>query len=315
MTIPLEAAISLEPTACAICGTLGNCAEVYPANFGMEAFNPQTFSARRLPDRIHYRLVRCRSCGLLRSDPVADAETLSRLYARSAQTYDRELANLQLTYGRYLARLARHHPGKGAFLEIGCGNGFVLEEALAQGYTEVRGVEPSAQAVEKAGSKVRAQIVCDIFRPGLFAADQFDAAGLFQVFDHLPDPNAALAECYRILKPGGLVLGLNHNAAALSARWMGERSPIVDIEHTYLYDPHTMARIFQKHGFQVVESGPVYNHYSLQYLFQLVPLAGGLKLAALNVLKKSGLGRLRIGLPLGNLYQSARQPVGGPGKS
>jgi SAM-dependent methyltransferase len=311
MTLSLTQSISLEPTVCAICDTPDNCVEVYPANFGTEAFNPQTFSARRLPDRIHYRLVRCRTCGLLRSDPVADAETLSRLYAHSAQTYDRELANLRLTYGRYLARLAQHNPTKGAFLEVGCGNGFMLEEALDQGYAQVRGVEPSAQAVEKANPRVRAQIVCDIFRPGLFAAETFDAVGLFQVFDHLPDPNAALSECYRILKPDGLVLGLNHNTAALSARVLGERSPIVDIEHTYLYNPPTMARIFQKHGFQVVESGPVYNHYSLQYLAQLVPLPGGLKRAALDLFKTTGLGRLRFSLPLGNLYQIARKPAEG----
>lgn len=304
----MELTIILQPTVCAICGTPQNCDEVYPANFAMEAFNPQTFSARRLPDRIHYRLVRCRSCGLLRSDPVADAEALSRLYAHSEQTYDRELANLRHTYGRYLARLEKYNGRKGVLLEIGCGNGFMLEEALAQGYAEAWGVEPSAQAVKKADPAVRPHIACDILRPGLFPPERFDTICLFQVFDHLPDPNAALEECYRILKPGGLILGLNHNTAAFSARLMGERSPIVDIEHTYLYNPTTMSRIFEKHGFQVAGRGGVFNDYSLQYLMQLVPLPNGFKLALLNFLKNSGLGRARFKVPLGNMYLIGKKP-------
>ena len=304
----MDLPVTLQPTVCAICGSPDNCDEVYPANFSMEAFNPKIFSARRLPDRIHYRLVRCRACGLLRSDPVADAEALSRLYARSAQTYDRELDNLKHTYGRYLAWLERYGGRKGALLEIGCGNGFVLEEALAQGYAEAWGVEPSAQAVEKAAPALRGRIVCDVFRPGLFPAGRFDAIAFFQVFDHLPDPNAALAEAWRILKPGGLALALNHNTAAFSARLLGERSPIVDIEHTYLYDPATMAKIFEKHGFQVAGRGAVFNDYSLQYLFQLVPLPKGLKLGLLRLLKNSRLGRLRLQVPLGNQYLIARKP-------
>ena len=51
--------IDLVPTRCAICGAEGNAVELYPANLDFEAFNPSVFSARRLPDRIHYRMVKC----------------------------------------------------------------------------------------------------------------------------------------------------------------------------------------------------------------------------------------------------------------
>ena len=68
---------------------------------------------------------------------------------------------------------------------------------------------------------------------------------LFQVFDHIPDPNLLLRECRRILRPGGLVLALNHNVDALPNRILGARSPIIDVEHTYLYSPATMNAIFR----------------------------------------------------------------------
>src|SRR5450432_3089909 len=147
--------VALHPTRCAICETEGNATELYSPNFALDAFNPEIFSARRLPDRVHYRMVKCNKCGLVRSDPVADPQTLAQLYARSTFDYGEEVEGLKRTYGRYLAKLENFGVKKNALLEIGCGNGFFLEEALRQGYQTVRGVEPSSEAVSKADDRVR----------------------------------------------------------------------------------------------------------------------------------------------------------------
>lgn len=301
--------VELRATRCAICNTEGNAAEVYPTNLDLEAFNPSVFSARRLPDRIHYRVVRCNSCGLIRSDPVADAEVLAQLYEQSSFDYEEEVANLQLTYGRYLSKLEQHGARKGMLLEIGCGNGFFLEEALRQGYEAVRGVEPSTEAVAKASPNVRPHISCSIMRPGLFDADQFDVICMFQVFDHIPDPDDLLDECFRVLKPGGLILGLNHNVEAVSARLLGERSPIIDVEHMYLYSPATMVHIFTEHGFQVRQSGSVTNDYTVRYLTRLLPLPRSIKSGVLGLFNKTPLGRIQMRVPLGNLFIVAQKPA------
>src|SRR5258708_3974603 len=76
MSEPSVPGIQLAPTMCAICGTFGNAAELYPPTYDAASFNERVFSARRLPDTIHYRLVRCLACGLARSDPAADRATL-----------------------------------------------------------------------------------------------------------------------------------------------------------------------------------------------------------------------------------------------
>ncbi|MDQ3814625.1 MAG: class I SAM-dependent methyltransferase, partial [Armatimonadota bacterium] len=252
--------LTFHATRCAICGTEDNARELYPANFDLTAFNPAIFSARRLPDRIHYRMVQCNTCGLVRSDPVADSAILRELYTQSTFDYGEEVTSLQRTYGRYLAKLDRYGVHKGALLEIGCGNGFFLEEALRRGYKVVHGVEPSTEAVAKAAPSVRPHIVCDIMRPGLFEPEQFDVVCLFQVFDHIPDPDALLDECLHVLKPGGLLLCLNHNVASISARLLKERSPIIDLEHTYLYSPTTITRLVTAHGFETKHVGAVFNN-------------------------------------------------------
>lgn len=300
--------VELRPTRCAICETEENAAEVYPSNFAPEALNPAVFSARRLPDRIHYRMVKCRSCGLVRSDPMAPAGLLAQLYAESAFTYCDQVSDLRKTYGRYLSKLDGYGVRKSALLEIGCGNGFFLEEALAQGYSRVQGVEPSRTAIDGAPDAVREHIVCGLMGAGLFKPEQFDVICLFQVFDHVPEPGSLLDECFRVLRPNGLVLAINHNVEAVSSRILGERSPIVDVEHTYLYSPSTMARLFRKHGFEIAHAGVVWNTYSIAYLTRLVPLPAGIKRRLLNGLSNSRLGRIRMSVPLGNLMLVAKKP-------
>ncbi len=295
-------------TRCAICDREGDATERWQATFDPEAFSARVFSARRLPDRVHYRMVTCNTCGLVRSDPVASEELLATLYASSSFDYGHEVESIQATYGRALGWLQERSPRRGALLEIGCGNGFFLQQARRQGWVQVRGVEPSADAVAKAPPELDGTIVQDVMRGGLFAPESFDAVCLFQVLDHISGPVALLEECLAVLRPGGQILALNHNVAAWSARVLGERSPIVDIEHTYLYSPATMRSIFAKAGFVDSRVRSVRNTYSVAYLTQLLPLPAGLKSRLLGALRAGPTGRIRVTVPLGNLCLIARKP-------
>lgn len=149
----------MRSTRCAICGTGGNATELYPANLPPHAFTRQTFSARRLPDRIHCRIERCNTCSLVRSDPTAPPDPLADLYRASSFDYGGETANLRAAYGRYLRLLDNFGARKESLLQIGCGNGFFLEEALEQGYARVQGIEPSRNAIQCAGDSIKARWV------------------------------------------------------------------------------------------------------------------------------------------------------------
>jgi SAM-dependent methyltransferase len=302
-----EARPGLLATRCAICGVFDDADELYPANLGPDAFTAAVFSARRLPDQTRHRMVRCHRCSLVRADPVLDPELSAELYRASTFDYGEELDGLRATYGGALDRLAEVAPGRRGVLDVGCGNGFVLELALDRGWSAVRGVEPSTDAIAHADPRVRDLIVADIVRPGLFPDSSFDAMTLFQVLDHMPDPATLLRECRTILRPGGAILAFNHNVTAWSARLMRERSPIIDVEHTYLYSPTTMRRLFEGAGFEVLSVGPVRNTYSLSYLVHLLPMPQKLKAELLPRLQSTRLGRVQVTVPLGNLCLLARR--------
>ena len=299
----------LVATTCAICSTADNASVLYKANFDFEAFHPAVFSARRIPDMVHYQIVRCNTCGLVRSDPVVDAQALKSLYQHSSFTYSQDTPNLARTYGRYLRKTERHQISKQHLLEIGCGNGFFLEEAQSQGFREVTGVEPGQDAVEQANPAIRSKIICEMLRPGLFPPETFSVISMFQTFDHISEPNELLAECIRLLKPGGIMLCLNHNVEAISSRILKEKSPIIDIEHTYLYSPRTMKQLFEQHGLHTLEVGPAWNIIRLYSLFRLFPMPRDFKGRFLDFLSRSRLGEIRLTIPLGNLYIIAQKAL------
>ena len=227
---------------------------------------------------------------------------------RAERGFDAEEANLRRTYGRYLRRLRRHGAPGDRLLEIGSGTGFFLQQARVEGYAAVTGIEPSRAAAALAEPSIAKHIVRSAMKPGLFERESFDVVCLFQVFDHIPDPNLVLRECRTVLRPGGLVLALNHNVDALPNRMMGARSPIIDVEHTYLFNPATMNAIFRSNGFDVLEIGRVWNDYSLRYLARLAPIPRRPKALILKALS-SRIGSVKVRAALGNLYLIARNPT------
>jgi SAM-dependent methyltransferase len=294
-------------TPCAICGTLDNATEVYPAVLTGELLDEKAFSARRFyHEKIHFRMVRCKSCGLLRSDPIVDVSVYEDLYKKSTLNYDEHIDNLNRTYGYYLRKYARE---KGSLLEIGCGNGFFLEEALRQGWKEVAGVEPGEASIAKAKPEIRPHIRQGMFTKEMFAGKAFDVVCIFQTLDHLLEPNKVLADIHAILKPGGICIAINHNEKALSARIFGEKSPIIDIEHTYLYNPKTIRLLFEKNGYAVdYIFFPKSRHYA-GYLFSLLPLKPlWLKKALHTLLDFTHISRIPLFIPIGNLGIVARKP-------
>ena len=299
--------IHLIGAPCAICGTVTPFEIVYPANFSVEDFNAATFSARRLPDRVHYQMVRCNTCGLLRSTPRLGEDALQALYRESRVTYEGDMRALNLTYGRALTKALSFVARPERLMEIGCGDGFFLLEAKRRGIKEVWGVEPSDEARAQANHSIRKNIKGGLYRSGVFEKEFFDVICYFQVIDHLPDPLASLKQSFSELREGGIVLCISHNLGASTNKLLGRRSPIIDIEHTYLFDKKTITRICEEAGLVVRSFTPLWNTHTLRHWVELFPFPSPFKKSLLRVVRTLRISELFIRLPAGNFVVVAQK--------
>lgn len=284
---------------CPVCSSLGYKV-VYPSTADFDRdLNTRIFSARRLPDRVHGTIVRCNRCRLVRTYEIIDDRQLSKLYINSRFTYKNLTANLRSSYGRILQEAVEYSKWKNNFLEIGCGNGFMLEEALKIGFKKVSGIEPSHDAISRADKSVRSFIKQDILHQGVYPKNSFDMITAFQVFDHIPDPNHFLEMCLTLLRPNGILVLMNHDVESLSAKVLGERSPIIDIEHTYLYSRKTISKILRNNGYEILKTYSPPAVFSIRYLMRLLPLPQSFKKMAAN--SKFKLFDTKINVKPGNL--------------
>jgi len=172
-----------------------------------------------------------------------DLEGQRRAYARWAPVYDR-------VYHKFLADAHRRTAAAAAaagpdILEVGVGTGLVLSYYPAD--ARVVGVDLSEPMLRKAAEKVSERALTqvkliaamDASRLG-FADARFDAVALPFVITLVPDPERALAECARVLKPGGEIVLANHFGQ--------EEGPLARLEEA---TAPVFARIGWSSGFKV----------------------------------------------------------------
>jgi len=287
-------------TRCAICNSFENSEVIYKSTVDSNSFTPEIFSARRLPDRKYYQWVRCKKCSLYRSDPVSDID-LSELYKKSSFDYSNELHGLSNSYKKIVTKTCQNPSGK-TLIEIGGGNGFFLEEALDMGFNSVVEVEPSINAYNSAKPNLKQYFIVDMLKPGLIKDEIADIVVIFHVLDHLTDPAEVLSLIYKMLKPGGSICIAVHNINSFSAKILGNKSPIFDVEHTYLYSKKTIKKLLVDAGFKKVKASHYKNSYSLKYLIHLIPVSYNLKKKLLDSKFANRLLSIRITVPLGNMW-------------
>ncbi len=292
---------------CVLCGEKEKTHVLYPRNFEEKDLTPEVYSARRVTEHFHYTLVRC-ECGMIFSREILPDDRLQSLYAASRMTFEKQIPVIRRDYARHLKPFLWNIK-KNAALEIGCSNGFFLEELKSLGFAEVRGCEPSLDAAAQARPDIRAGIHNGFFTKGIFSPQSFDLVCSFQTLDHVSDPIAVLEAAREVLKPGGLAYFVCHNTDALQVKIFGEKSPIVDVEHIYLFNLPTLRALFEKAGFHVIHTGALQNSYPLEYWARMMPLPPGMKSLLQGFLHVTGLGRLQPRIRAGNMLIVAQAPA------
>ena len=188
---------------------------------------------------------------------VADAEYTASYFNRYNYA-DRGRGRLSMYWfaRRYYAALVRRHatsPG-GALLELGCGLGHLLSllqddfeclgiDVMSHSVEETRRNAPRAQAFEHSADDL-----------STFATGRFSVVVALHVVEHLLDPEQAIQEVRRILRPGGVVLFATPNPVYLMRRYKDSATDAIgkDPTHINVHTPEQWRHWTEQAGFEIL---------------------------------------------------------------
>ena len=292
---------------CPICLILNKNNVVYTQNLP-KTHELADYSARKVIDNYHFEMVRCINCNLLYANSIYSNKLMNELYIDSEFYYGSEINNLKYTYGKIINYSSKYLESKDTFLDIGCGNGFLLEKALTLGWSNVRGVEPSKKTYTISNKLTRKYIKCGFFNKNDYNNETFDLVFFAMIIEHISDVNKFLNGIYSILKPGGLLIGIAHDEMALPARILKDRHAIINDEHVYVFSNKTLLQILKKNKFSILEISKLKNKYSINYWFQMLPLPKIIKETLVKLPLIKLLFKFEISISAGNIYFIAKKP-------
>lgn len=154
----------------------------------------------------------------------------------------------------YLRFMTLAHEPVGKLLDVGCGGGRFLNRMKKRGW-QVEGIDFDERAARKVTSRYDIKIHIGDLTQCALPANSFDVITMSQTIEHLYDPNMALHESLRILKPGGLLVMTTPNvnsigASEFAAFWRGWEAP----RHLHLFSVEALQRLTQNAGFEAIEA-------------------------------------------------------------
>lgn len=202
-----------------------------------------------------FQMVKCSSCQFIYLNPRPTGDALLRFY----QDYLPEDESSVEAWKRMMesvfekaANLIERYKKRGRLLDVGCGFGFFLSEMRGRGW-EVLGVEISQKAIDYAKQSLGLTVYPGPLERIAFPESDFDVVSGFYVIEHLPQPMEFLKECYRILKPGGLLLLRYPHTTPIKTllRFFGIENRLYDLPaHLSDFSPEMIQRCLEKVGFK-----------------------------------------------------------------
>ena len=205
-----------------------------------------------------FNIVKCTACGLVYLNPRPDKNRIGEYYPVQYSAYRKESRIFAFLKSFSWAREAREVKtmtgGKGSMLDIGCGQGELLDflKKGSPGY-ECFGIEMDCGSAEKAKTRFGIEAWCGRFEDFSFPPQQkFDFIIMHYVLEHLPSPKAAFEKLRSMTVPGGHVLISvpNHESwerKIFGRYWQGYEVPL----HFYSFTARTLTNYAEDAGFSV----------------------------------------------------------------
>lgn len=203
----------------------------------------------------------CR-CGMRFTNPQYSDDYLAEYYTSQYLKEDPEERRAALVEGHdyYLSLIEAAGARPGTLFDIGCGNGYLLEAAIARGW-KATGYDVDPVVTAQVSRRLGVPVLNGDFM-ALDPGGTFSLITMHQVLEHLKNPAAYLDRVRELLDPGGWFFVAVPNIRSLSNRIKqtlestGLRRRNIgkyyDSDHHLChFSPPVLAAFLERHGFEV----------------------------------------------------------------
>jgi hypothetical protein len=118
--------------------------------------------------------------------------------------------------------------------------------------------------------------------------------------EHVHDPLITASDARKLLKPGGIFVTVTHDYRNIINKILGEKSPIIDIEHMQIFSNKSIKKTFEIAEYKKIMTKTFSNTYDLAYWIKLTPIPNKIKNILIKFINVSGIGKLKLKLNVGN---------------
>jgi SAM-dependent methyltransferase len=146
-------------------------------------------------------------------------------------------------------------------LDVGCGDGLLLEMLAERGHTNLAGLDFSPDAAIAAWTRAGVPVICGTLSRAPFAPGSCAVVTMFQVLEHLYQPASYLEATRELLAPEGRLIVQVPNVACWQFLLLGEHWNGIDVpRHLLDFRLADLEALLEKCGFEVLRR----KHFSLR---------------------------------------------------
>ena len=211
-----------------------------------------------------YVYYKCQDCGTSQVLPQPKQEELTEYYrqfhlsATKGGTYVEFEDRISVDFPAKVDYIKKHAVADGKalrLLDVGCGKGFFVKQAISQGFN-AEGIDVSSSAIEYATRQlcVNAKVgYVEDFEDYKWQ-NAFDVVTLWATIEHLPNPIAILKAIYGLLKHGGHLFLDTGLGDVFWERFLLGHSQWFDApQHLFVFSQKGLAILLKEAGFAVKE--------------------------------------------------------------
>ncbi len=204
-----------------------------------------------------FSIFSCSRCKLRFLSPLPDRSKIALFYPLGFNKNDQGIlykiirSIFNIGQERAVKSIFKKYNNSGKTLDIGCGNGTLMNVLQKNGY-DVWGVEVNLDAEKYSYPSLRGRIFYNELAECGFQEKSFDIITCFQVLEHIIYPGSVLEEIRRILKDDGILYLSVPNAAFFESYLFGRYCYNLEVpRHLYFFTIESLRNLLEKKGVQI----------------------------------------------------------------